>query len=243
MVDVGGSRSQRNVWAQFFHDATAIIFLAPISAFDEVCRLPYICFSVYWQALPSQYLEEAPDVNRVLDSLQIWHEVIINPLLYNVSLILFLNSESTIFMLRYTTELGRAEMDLFRHKLSSGVKIKDYFLEYQGTNDYESEWSNSWCSINANCPLLPAGGRFFKGCFHKIVSDHRHTAPTRSLYVHKTTATSTKEIQVILLSTKDAILRHHLKESGFAWTSYRWRYRNDWSIIYKSIFSQSRPLI
>lgn len=36
IIDVGGSRSQRNVWAQFFDNATAIIFLAPISAFDEV---------------------------------------------------------------------------------------------------------------------------------------------------------------------------------------------------------------
>lgn len=36
IIDVGGSRTQRNVWAQFFEEATAIIFLAPISAFDEV---------------------------------------------------------------------------------------------------------------------------------------------------------------------------------------------------------------
>lgn len=36
IIDVGGSRIQRNVWAQFFEEATAIIFLAPISAFDEV---------------------------------------------------------------------------------------------------------------------------------------------------------------------------------------------------------------
>jgi hypothetical protein len=36
IIDVGGSRTQRNVWAQFFDQATAIIFLAPISAFDEV---------------------------------------------------------------------------------------------------------------------------------------------------------------------------------------------------------------
>jgi hypothetical protein len=36
IIDVGVSRIQRNVWAAFFEDATAIIFLAPISAFDEV---------------------------------------------------------------------------------------------------------------------------------------------------------------------------------------------------------------
>jgi len=35
VYDVGGSRTQRAQWAQFFDDITAIIFLAPISAFDE----------------------------------------------------------------------------------------------------------------------------------------------------------------------------------------------------------------
>lgn len=36
VIDVGGCRSQRCAWAQFFEDATAIIFVAPLSAFDEV---------------------------------------------------------------------------------------------------------------------------------------------------------------------------------------------------------------
>ena len=74
IIDVGGSRFQRNVWASFFEDATAIIFLAPISAFDEC-------------------LEEDAEVNRIADSLQIWRQIVVSPLLYGVSLILFLNSE------------------------------------------------------------------------------------------------------------------------------------------------------
>lgn len=36
IIDFGGSRFQRNVWIPFFEEAFAIIFLAPISAFDEV---------------------------------------------------------------------------------------------------------------------------------------------------------------------------------------------------------------
>lgn len=36
VCDVGGSRAQRAVWASYFDDARAIIFLAPISAFDQV---------------------------------------------------------------------------------------------------------------------------------------------------------------------------------------------------------------
>ena len=36
IFDVGGARNQRQAWAPYFTDANAIIFLAPISAFDQV---------------------------------------------------------------------------------------------------------------------------------------------------------------------------------------------------------------
>jgi len=35
VYDIGGSHTRRTQWAQFFDDITAIIFLAPISTFDE----------------------------------------------------------------------------------------------------------------------------------------------------------------------------------------------------------------
>ena len=50
----------------------AIIFLAPISAFDQV-------------------LAEDPSVNRLQDSLMLWQSVTMNKLLANVNIILFLN--------------------------------------------------------------------------------------------------------------------------------------------------------
>jgi hypothetical protein len=45
LYDVGGARGQRHAWVPYFEDATAIIFLAPISAYD-------------------QYLDEDPRMNR-----------------------------------------------------------------------------------------------------------------------------------------------------------------------------------
>jgi hypothetical protein len=36
IFDVGGARGQRNSWVPYFDDANAIIFVAPISAFDQV---------------------------------------------------------------------------------------------------------------------------------------------------------------------------------------------------------------
>jgi hypothetical protein len=89
VYDVGGSRTQRSAWVPFFDDGVsahifhsmrvrfllsvnAILFLAPISAFD-------------------QRLEEDPNVSRIEDSMLLWREICRNRLLMNVDLILFLN--------------------------------------------------------------------------------------------------------------------------------------------------------
>ncbi|KAK7063939.1 guanine nucleotide binding protein, alpha subunit [Favolaschia claudopus] len=72
IYDVGGARNQRQAWAPYFDDINAIIFLAPISAFDQV-------------------LAEDPAVNRVEDSLQLWQAVVSNKLLAKVNIVLFLN--------------------------------------------------------------------------------------------------------------------------------------------------------
>lgn len=72
IVDVGGARSQRAAWVPFFDDANAIIFLAPISAFDQV-------------------LAEDRSVNRLEDSVSLWKMICQNKLLQHIELILFLN--------------------------------------------------------------------------------------------------------------------------------------------------------
>ncbi|KNZ76564.1 Guanine nucleotide-binding protein alpha-4 subunit [Termitomyces sp. J132] len=81
LYDVGGAMflarpvdflSQRHAWVPYFDDATAIIFLAPISAFD-------------------QYLEEDPKTNRIDDSLQLFNAICSNKLLVQAHLVLLLN--------------------------------------------------------------------------------------------------------------------------------------------------------
>ncbi|KAF7374420.1 hypothetical protein MSAN_00326100 [Mycena sanguinolenta] len=72
VYDLGGSTSQRAAWAQFFDDVHVIIFLAPISAFNEM-------------------LAENPTVNRLADSMKLWRTICSNKLLRKVEFILFLN--------------------------------------------------------------------------------------------------------------------------------------------------------
>ncbi|KAJ7647554.1 guanine nucleotide binding protein, alpha subunit [Roridomyces roridus] len=72
VFDVGGARSLRAAWVPYFDDMNAIIFLAPLSCFDQV-------------------LAEDETVNRLEDSILLWKAVVSNPLLKDTSLILFLN--------------------------------------------------------------------------------------------------------------------------------------------------------
>ncbi|KAI6025557.1 guanine nucleotide binding protein, alpha subunit [Pisolithus marmoratus] len=72
IYDVGGSRTQRQAWLPYFERVTAIIFLAPISCFDE-------------------RLAEDPRVNRLEDSFILWKAICSSKLLKSTTLIIFLN--------------------------------------------------------------------------------------------------------------------------------------------------------
>ncbi|KAF4616462.1 hypothetical protein D9613_008757 [Agrocybe pediades] len=71
-------------WAPYFDDMDAIIFLAPLSCFDQV-------------------LEEDHKVNRLEDSYKLWSMLASNPLLKHTNLILFMNK---IDMLKNKLESG-----------------------------------------------------------------------------------------------------------------------------------------
>ncbi|RPD63398.1 G-protein alpha subunit [Lentinus tigrinus ALCF2SS1-7] len=72
IYDVGGSRTQRIAWYPYFDDCDAIIFLAPISCFDE-------------------RLAEDRRINRLEDSFMLWKAVASSKLLAKTSIVLFLN--------------------------------------------------------------------------------------------------------------------------------------------------------
>ncbi|TFK36569.1 guanine nucleotide binding protein, alpha subunit [Crucibulum laeve] len=72
LYDVGGTRNSRGAWYSYFDDVDAIIFLAPISPFDEK-------------------LAEDRRVNRLEDSYLLWRSVCSCKLLSRTQIILFLN--------------------------------------------------------------------------------------------------------------------------------------------------------
>jgi len=101
LFDVGGARGQRHSWVPYFDDANAIIFVSPISAFD-------------------QYLEEDPRTNRIDDSLQLFTQICSNQLLKKVHLVLFLNKTD---ILKKKLERG---LSVSKYILSYGDRPNEY---------------------------------------------------------------------------------------------------------------------
>lgn len=99
--DVGGSRTHRGSWHPYFMDVKAIIFLAPISVFDE-------------------RIEGEGGLNRLEDSIKFWTTICKSKLLAKVELILFLNKcdilarklARGVSMKRYIPTYGDLKNDL-----------------------------------------------------------------------------------------------------------------------------------
>ncbi|CAA7269764.1 unnamed protein product [Cyclocybe aegerita] len=72
LYDVGGSRTMRHAWLPYFDNVQAIIFLAPVSCFDE-------------------RLTEDSKINRLEDSFLLWRTVCGSKLLQKTTMIMFLN--------------------------------------------------------------------------------------------------------------------------------------------------------
>ncbi|KAF7292858.1 G-protein alpha subunit [Mycena indigotica] len=72
LYDVGGCRTMRAAWLPFFENTDVIIFLCPVSCFDE-------------------RLDEDQRVNRLEDSTILWRSICSSKLLTRTQLILFLN--------------------------------------------------------------------------------------------------------------------------------------------------------
>lgn len=107
VYDVGGQRSLRAAWVPFFDDMNAIIFLAPISCFDQV-------------------LMEDHTVNRLEDSVLLWKNIVSNPLLAKTNLVLFLNKCD---VLRAKLNSG---IQLGKYVISYGDRPNDF----QHASDY-----------------------------------------------------------------------------------------------------------
>ncbi|CAM9315474.1 unnamed protein product [Pylaiella littoralis] len=94
VVDVGGQRSERRKWIHCFDDVKAIIFVVALSGYNQV-------------------LFEDTRVNRMHEGLQLFEEVVQNPIFHNTPIFVFLNKK-----------------DLFEQMMKEGVPLTRCFPDY-----------------------------------------------------------------------------------------------------------------
>jgi GTPase SAR1 family protein len=101
LVDVGGQRNERKKWIHCFEGVTAVIFVASLSEFD-------------------QCLFEDNKTSRVVESLNLFAEVLGMKWFTNCPIIFFLNKK-----------------DIFAEKLTR-VSLKQFLPDYTGDNSFQS---------------------------------------------------------------------------------------------------------
>jgi guanine nucleotide-binding protein alpha-1 subunit len=104
------SRFQRAAWLPYVENVNAIIFLAPISCFDE--RLAEVRFSFSRDSLAYSHAQD-PSINRLEDSFILWKAICSSKLLANTTMIVFLN-----------------KCDLLKRKLKNGVHVRRYLTSF-----------------------------------------------------------------------------------------------------------------
>ncbi len=95
MFDVGGQRNERKKWIHCFEHVTAVLFVAALSEYNQV-------------------LFEDHTQNRMVESLQLFEEILNTQYLKGASMILFLNKK-----------------DVFSEKIGQ-FPLANYFPEYKG---------------------------------------------------------------------------------------------------------------
>jgi hypothetical protein len=66
------ARGTRHIWDRYFDDAEAIIFIVAVNTYNE-------------------RLSEVPTINKMEDALELFFNIVSNPLLTKISIVLFLN--------------------------------------------------------------------------------------------------------------------------------------------------------
>jgi len=145
LYDVGGSRTMRHAWVPFFDNVRAIIFLAPVSCFDE-------------------RLSEDSRVNRLEDSFLLWRTVCSSKLLSKATMILFLNKcdllkrklKSGVQVAKYLPSFGERSNDAGTVVKYLKEKFKEVLKESSPTPRSSYVYATSVVNTKATAATIQA---------------------------------------------------------------------------------------
>lgn len=190
MLDVGGQRSERKKWINCFQDVTAVIFVAAMSAYDQV-------------------LFEDDHTNRMKEAIKVFKDFLFQEWFDKTAIIFFFNKKdlfagkvqsvpvSSIFKEeweRYITDFPDAvkEEDIISRE---GKFVEKLFLDQRLYLDPEQNPQNSAEEIER----VDALNRFIN---------------EKDIYTHHTCATDTDHIKVVFGIVKDIVIKRGLQRAG-----------------------------
>jgi len=141
IYDVGGSRTQRAAWVPYFDDVTVIIFIVPLSAFNQV-------------------LDENTAVNRLLDTFQLWRTICNSKILAGITFIIIFNKRD---LLAKKIEAGIQFKDFvtsYKDKPNDAQSISKYLRQkFTGIHKELSPvkrplFSHVTCAINSQATAI-----------------------------------------------------------------------------------------
>uniref|UniRef100_A0A8H8CDM9 G-alpha-domain-containing protein n=1 Tax=Psilocybe cubensis TaxID=181762 RepID=A0A8H8CDM9_PSICU len=145
LYDVGGSRTVRHAWLPYFDNVQAIIFLAPVSCFDE-------------------RLTEDARVNRLEDSFLLWRTVCSSKLLASTTMILFLNKcdllkrklKAGVQVRKYLPSYGERANDVNTVVKYLREKFKEQLKEHSPTQRASYFYATSVVDTKATATTIKA---------------------------------------------------------------------------------------
>lgn len=180
MVDVGGQRNERRKWIHAFEDVDCILFVAAISEYDQV-------------------LFEDNSVQRLTESIDLFHKILTEKIFNSNGYILFLN-----------------KTDMLRRKLLS-IPLRD---DSKSRNmDYEGPTLDSIKSKFATEKELSESDEFenlYQNSLEYLKNKFISKIPSdKQVSIKKTCATDTQQINNIMSGCKQIFLQQSLKNHGF----------------------------
>mmetsp|Transcript_15440 Transcript_15440/g.19114 ORF Transcript_15440/g.19114 Transcript_15440/m.19114 type:complete len:381 (+) Transcript_15440:305-1447(+) len=185
MYDVGGQRNERRKWIHSFENVTTVMFVAAVSEYN-------------------QYLYEDNNKHRQEEAVELFRQQLCSQWFLDVPFILFLNKK-----------------DLFREKLP-----KIPFKVTEGDEQRNIDFQGPECEMDRSPPYNTDGSdSSFENCYDAALEylkdiyvsqqDDLPVARKAGIYTHFTNSTDSENVERIMNSCKDIILRIQLSKFGW----------------------------
>eukprot|EP00301_Raphidiophrys_heterophryoidea_P020368 c5078_g1_i1.p1 GENE.c5078_g1_i1~~c5078_g1_i1.p1 ORF type:complete len:409 (-),score=91.64 c5078_g1_i1:123-1256(-) len=181
-VDVGGQRGERKKWIHCFDNVQALVYVAAISEYDQV-------------------LSENYSVNRLIESLQLFGDLVRQEVFHYTATLVFLN-----------------KCDILQEKMKrkQGAGLQEVFPEYKGGFNYDNAVEflihkfQAQYDFDVQAELEKIRGR--QSGRYRTLSNPPERPPERVVYFHITNATSKHNMTFVFEAVYDIIIRKNLRD-------------------------------